>query len=432
MIAKVKKISNYRELDYALPTEQYIDPKEVFISLTNNRCKSFELKVKEGDQVKLGQRLGQRDCGFFTQPIISTVSGTVGKQVTKWDGTGFEAEFITIHNDFKDTPDPLLKERSDDIIDALSKEELIEIIKDNMIVGLGGSAFPTYIKLGTKETIHTVVVNAVECEPYLSSDYRIIRDNPSEIVKGLLYTMRAVGANKGVLAVKKTKKTLIKILKEEILKYQDVELSVAALPDYYPQGWENDMFENALGVKIPPGTLPMTFGLLGINVSTANSIYEAIKFNKPILKRYVTVNGDALNFPQNIMVRVGTSAKDLIELCDGFVEDATNINLISGGPMMGSSMPHEDYIVTPTTTSVLAFKAINTIEEPCVRCGACIYNCPVDIQPVQIMNAVKRGDKEALEQFQTNKCIECGLCAYVCTSKIHVTDYIRKGKAMLR
>lgn len=432
MIAKVKKISNYRELEYALPTEQYIDPKEVFVSLTNNRCKSYTLDVKEGELVKLGQRIGARDCGFFTQPIISTVSGVVGDKVTKWDGTGFEAEFITITNDFKDTLDASIKERTDDEVDALSREDIVEIIKDNMIVGLGGSAFPTYIKLGTKETIHTVVVNAVECEPYLSSDYRIIRDNPAEIVKGLLFAMRAVNAQKGVLAVKKTKKTLIKILKEEITKYQDVELSVAALPDYYPQGWENDMFENALGIKVPPGELPMTYGLLGINVSTANSIYDAIKFNRPIIKRYVTVNGDALNFPQNIMVRVGTSAKDLIELCDGFVEDANTINLISGGPMMGRAMDHEDFIVTPTTTSVLAFKTIPTIEEPCVRCGACIYNCPVDIQPVQIMNAVKNNNKVALAQLNTNKCIECGLCAYVCTSKIQVTDYIRKGKAMLR
>jgi len=276
------------------------------------------------------------------------------------------------------------------------------------------------------------VVNAVECEPYLSSDYRIIRDYPHNIVQGLIYTMKALNAPSGVLAVKKTRPTLVKILNEEIEKYPELDLKVTPLPDYYPQGWENDVFKNALGIHVPPGTLPMTLGVLGINVSTAQAIYEAIKFNMPILKRYVTVNGDALNFPHNIRVRVGTNVKDLIELCDGFVADAQNIQLISGGPMMGKAMPHEDFVVTPTTTSVLAFKIVETIEQPCVRCGACIYNCPVHIQPVQIMNAVKRGDKEALKQFNTSACIECGLCAYVCTSKIQVTDYVRQGKAMLR
>lgn len=431
MIGKAKKISDYKNLQKELPTLRFVDPDRVYINLDTSRCKSCGLWVNEGDYVKLGQIIGERQGGFFTQPVYSTVSGHVEGVVKKTDPKGEEKDFVVIRNDYKNTYDESITDRPDSVIDNMSKEEIIEVIKEKALVGLGGSGFPTYVKLGSNEDIHTIVINAVECEPYLSSDYRLIKDSPEQVIYGLKYLMQASGAKKGVIAVKKTKKELIEVLGNELHRFEDLDISIAKLGNYYPQGWEVEVFKNALGIKVPVGELPMKYGVLGFNVSTCQSVYEALKHNLPVIKRYVTVNGDAIKFPQSIRTRVGASIKELIRLSDGYTTDADKVEIIIGGPMMGSAVKTDDVIVTPLTTSVLVFKNTEYLEEPCVRCGSCVINCPVDIQPVQIMNAVKRNDKKAVKALEANKCIECGLCAYVCTSKIHVTDYVRKGKKLI-
>ncbi len=431
MIAKTKKISNYKQLKKELPTTRYVDPEYVYINMDTQRCKTCGLWVQEGDYVKLGQIIGEREGGFFKQPVYSTVSGHVEKTVRKLDSSGKEVEFIKIRNDFKDTYDESITDRPESVIAKMTKEEIVEIVKEKALIGLGGAAFPTYIKLDTKEDIHTVVINAVECEPYLSSDYRLIMDHPEQVFKGLQYLMQASGAKQGVVAVKKTKKELVEILEREVERFKDLNIKIAKLADFYPQGWEIETFKGATGIKVPIGELPMKYGILGFNVSTCQSVFEAVKHNLPVVKRYVTVNGDAVNFPQSIRTRVGAQVKDLIRLSDGYKEGIDKVEVIIGGPMMGTSVETDDVVVTPTTTSVLIFENIDYDEEPCVRCGSCIYSCPVDIQPVSIMNAVKRNDKKAIEALEAKKCIECGLCAYVCTSKIHVTDYVRKGKKLI-
>ncbi len=431
MITKARKVADYKQLTKELPTLRYVDPERVYINLQSDRCKNYTIDVEKGDKVKLGQIMGERDGGFFKQPIYSTISGEVEGFTKKMHPSGIEVECVIIRNDFNDEYHENITDRPESVIEKMSKKEIVEVIRRTATVGLGGSGFPSYIKLDTDKDIHTVVINAVECEPYLSSDYRLIKDSPDEIFKGLKYIMQAVDAEKGVIAVKKTKTELIEVLEREIERYRNLNIRIAKLDDYYPQGWENETFKNALGIKIPAGTLPMEYGVLGFNVSTTSAIFEALKHNLPITKRHLTVNGDAINFPQNIRVRVGTCVKDLIKLSDGYKKDAKLIDLIVGGPMMGTSMPHDDVVVVPTTTSVLVFESQEFEEEPCVRCGSCIYSCPVEIQPVNIMNAFKRNDKKALEDLEVNKCIECGLCAYVCTSKIHLTDYMRKGKKLL-
>ena len=427
MISKARKVLDYKELAKELPHVRFVDPEFVYINLTTERAKKYTLNVKKGDKVHLGEIIGERDGGFFKQPIYSTVSGEVTEVTTKRS-----LEFVVIRNDFQDTYCQTIVDRSDAMIDAMSKADMIEVIKTKSLVGLGGSAFPSYIKVETDKKIDTVVINAVECEPYLSSDYRLVKDQPEQIFKGLKYLMRVLEAKEGVIAVKETKKELIEVLEREVKRFnKDMNVSIAKLADYYPQGWEIEMFKNALGIKIPSGVLPMEYGVIAFNVSTCASVYDAVKHNLPIIKRYLTVNGDAINFPQSIRVRVGTNVQDLIKLCDGYKKGAEKINVILGGPMMGEGLNTDDVVVTPTTTSVLVFEDTDYLEEPCVRCASCVLSCPVDIQPVQIMNAVKRDDKKSVKLLEANKCIECGLCAYVCTSKIHVTDYVRKGKQLI-
>ncbi len=432
MIKKSRKVKDYKELTKTLPTMRYLEPESVYIHLQNGRCKTYDLYVKEGDHVKVGQIIGVRHGGFFEQPIHATVSGIVGTISKKLHRTGRKVDCVEIYNDFKESLHESIVDRSDEVIEKLTQEDMVEILKDCALVGLGGSGFPSYIKLATKEKIHTVVINAVECEPYLSSDYRLILEHPRRVIAGLTYIMQAVNAKKGLIAIKKSKNPLYQVLTQVIKgKFPNKNIEVVKLGDYYPQGWEIEVFRNALNIDVPHGELPMKYGVLGFNVSTAAGVYDAIKHNMPVTKRYFTLTGDAIKYPQNYRVKVGTSVKKLIELSDGYKEEYDKVNIIMGGPMMGVSTVNDDVIVSKTTTSVIVLKDKDYQEEPCVRCGSCVYSCPAHLEPVQIMNAVKRNDKDAMKGLGAYKCIECGLCAYVCTSKIHVTDYVRKAKRLI-
>ncbi len=432
MIKKSRKVRDYKSLTRALPTLRYVDPESVFIALQNGRCKTYDLYVKPGDYVKLGEVIGIRHGGFFEQPVHSTVSGYVGEVSKKFHRTGRKVDAIEIRNDFKEVYHETIVDRPDHIIDELTQDDFVEIVKEKSLVGLGGSGFPTYIKLATKEKIDTVVINAVECEPYLSSDYRLILEHPGRVITGMKYIMQALNAKKGLIAIKNEKNPLYEVLTQVLnVRFPDLDVKVVKLGNHYPQGWEIEMFRWALGIDIPHGVLPMKYGVIGFNVSTAAGVFDAIKHNLPVVKRYFTLTGDAIVFPQNYRVKVGTSVRELIKLSDGYKDEIDEAVVVMGGPMMGSSMTSDDVIVSKTTTSVIALKNVEYKEEPCVRCGSCVYSCPVRIEPVQIMNAVKRNDKDQMKGLEAFKCIECGLCAYVCTSKIHVTDYVRKAKKLI-
>lgn len=432
MIKKSRKVKDYKELTRALPTLRYVEPERVYIHLQNGRCKTYDLTVKEGDTVQLGEAIGVRHGGFFEQPIHATVSGTIGKISKKFHRTGRKVDCIEIRNDFKDTYHESVVDRPDSVIEKLTQDEMVEIVKEKSLVGLGGSGFPTYIKLGTKEKIDTLVINAIECEPYLSSDYRLILEHPGRVVTGMKYIMQALGVKKGMIAIKSEKNPLYQVLTQVInVRFPELDIEVVKVGNYYPQGWEVEMFKSALGIEIPHGELPMKYGVIGFNVSTAVGVFDAIKHNLPVVKRHFTLTGDAIKFPQNYRVRVGTSVQELIKQSDGFVDGVEELLIVMGGPMMGTSTVSDDVIVSKTTTSVIVLKNVEYKEEPCVRCGSCVYSCPVHIEPIQIMNAVKRNDKEAMKGLEAYKCIECGLCAYVCTSKIHVTDYVRKAKKLI-
>lgn len=432
MIKKSRKVRDYKELTRALPTMRFLEPDSVYIHLQNGRCKTYDLYVKEGDHVKIGEVIGVRHGGFFEQPIHATISGTVGTVSKKLHRTGRKVDCVEIANDFQETYDPTIVDRPESVIEQMTQDEMVQVLKERALVGLGGSGFPTYIKLATKEKIDTVVINAVECEPYLSSDYRLILEHPRRVIAGMKYIMQALNCSRGIIAIKSEKNPLYEVLTQVIKgKFPDLDITVMKIGNHYPQGWEIEVFRWALGIDIPHGELPMKYGVIGFNVSTAAGVYDAIKHNLPVTKRYFTLTGDAINYPQNYRVKVGTSVKKLIELSDGYKEGIEEVLVIMGGPMMGVSTVSDDVIVSKTTTSVIVLQNIEYKEEPCVRCGSCVYSCPAHIEPVQIMNAVKRNDKEVMKGLEAFKCIECGLCAYVCTSKIHVTDYVRKAKQLI-
>ncbi len=427
MIAKTKNIPDGKKALKELPILHYLDADYVYYPVTSARCPEGETCVRGGQFVKVGEIVGTRKGAFFEQPMHSTVSGEVVGYEKHIDQSGKVVDCLIVKNDRKYTFHESINERTDEEIDALTKEEFIEIVKDAGLVGLGGSAFPTYIKLETKDTINVVIANGVECEPNLIADYSLMMNNPREVIKGLIYAMKASHAPKGIIAIKRKYKEIEERLKFALQEFTEYDIQVVKVGNYYPQGWEIAMIKNALGIKIPQGELLSKYGVLNFNVSTLQSIYNAVKKRLPVLERLFTISGDGIH-NKSFRARIGTLVSDLIELAGGYKDNEKSKVMILGGPMMGTNILRDDVVMTHTTTSLIVMNEHVEKEEPCIHCASCVYSCPVEIQPVQIMNAYKVRDKDALKMLEVNKCIECGLCSFVCPSKIHLTEYMRSGK----
>ena len=430
MIAKTRYIKDTKKLVGSLPTVRYVEPKYIFLPTTNARCSSFELYIKEGDHVNTFQLIGLRHGPFFDQPIHSTASGTFVGLEKHYHRNGKLIDFIKIENDFKNSFDKNAKERTKEEIEAIinDKEKMTEIIKNCALVGLGGSSFPTYIKFQTNKPIDLLLVNGIECEPYITADHRIMLEYPYRIINGIRYAMKAFKCKKALICIKSKYKDIQTTYEEVLKEFPDSGIELCLVKNYYPQGWEVSMIKEATGIKLNPGELPSNRGIINFNVSTMVGIYKAVKYNIPVIKRNITVTGDGIMHPHNFRVLVGTSFKDLLPLCGGYKNPEKDKVFILGGPMMGASVPSDDVIITKTVTSIIVLDKTEYKEEPCVRCGSCVLSCPVGLEPVQIMNAVKSLDKERIKALNPLKCIECGLCAYSCTSKIQVTDYVRRAK----
>ena len=427
MIAKTKYIPDGKKQLKELPILHYLDADYVYYPVTSARCPEGETCVRGGQFVKVGEVVGTRKGAFFEQPMHATVSGEVVGYEKHIDNSGKVVDCLIVKNDKKYDLHSSIIERTDEEIEALTKNDYIQIVKEAGLVGLGGSAFPTYIKLETNDPIEVVIANGVECEPNLIADYSVMMNNPREVIKGLIFSMKASGAKRGVIAIKKKYKEIEERLKFVLQEFTEYDIKVVTVGNYYPQGWEIAMIKNALGINIPQGELLSKYGVLNFNVSTLQSIYNAVKKRLPVLERLFTISGDGVE-NKSFRARIGTLVSDLVELAGGYKDEASPKVMILGGPMMGTNILRDDIVMTHTTTSLIVLNEKLEKEEPCVHCASCVYSCPVQIQPVQIMNAWKTRDKETLKMLEVNKCIECGLCSYVCPSKIHLTEYMRNGK----
>lgn len=431
MIAKTKYIPDGKKELKELPIIHYLDAEYVYYPVTSARCPEGETCVIGGQFVKVGEVIGTRKGAFFEQPMHATVSGEVVGNEKHIDQSGKVVDCLIVKNDKKYTLHPSIVERSDEEINQLTKEDFIKIVKDAGLVGLGGSAFPTYIKLETNEPIDVVIANGVECEPNLISDYGLMMTDPRSVIEGLIYAMKASGAKRGVIAIKKKYSVIEERLNFCLHSFSDYDIKIIKVGNYYPQGWELAMIKNALGITIPQGELLSKYGVLNFNVSTLQSIYNAVKKRLPVLERLFTISGDGIH-NKNFRARIGTLVTELISLAGGYKDIEQPKVMILGGPMMGTNIMRDDVVMTHTTTSLIVMNDLPIKEEACVHCASCVYSCPVEIQPVQIMNAYKVKDKDMLRTLEVNKCIECGLCSYVCPSKIHLTEYMRLGKRLAK
>jgi len=382
--------------------------------------------VTKGDRVLMGQKIGEAKA-FVSVPVHSTVSGTVIAVEPRPHPNGTKVMSVVIENDFADELIDTIKSYND--IELLSKEEKLEIIKEAGIVGHGGATFPAFIKLNppSDKKIDCCIVNGAECEPYLTSDYRVMLESSNTIVKGLLEIMKILDIKKAYIGIENNKPEAIKVMKRAVLNHQEIE--VCALKTKYPQGSEKHLIKAITGREVPSGKLPADVGVVVNNIDTCTAIYNALNFRQPVFHRVVTVAGSAVSEPGNFMVRLGSSFEDILNAA-GFNEQKAK-KVIMGGPMMGIAQAGINVPAIKGTSAILAFgeEELTLKEEVnCFRCGKCVENCPMGLVPVQLNSYARVNDIESCVKYDIMDCIECGVCSFNCPCGNHITQRIKLTK----
>lgn len=396
---------------------EFIKPQKIYIPLENKSGIKYKKLVNDGDYVFKGQVVAINESIDF--PIHSSVSGYVVENESNELNTGKKVECIAIENDFKEKYKDKLGSIKE--ISNYSKEEFIELLKTSEITGLGGSDFPTFLKYNTDSKINYLLVNGVECEPYISCDKVVMSKYMEKILEAVDAILEIMKIKKAYIVVKSSNIESQKVINKYINTYPNIKL--ALMPDMYPAGWERNIVEVVLHKKYDK--YPVEVGAIVSNVSTIYAIYEMLKYNTPLTERIITVTGTGIRKPSNIKVKIGTKLSEIIENIEGY-KDIKKPIFIAGGPMMGSSLPNDNLIVTKDLNCVLVIDDIELTNYPCIKCGKCTNVCPVHLLPVMIMNNI--GNEKKLKELMPQKCIECGLCSYICPSKIEVREYVRIAK----
>ena len=399
----------------------YNKMKYVYIPLISGNDTNITVAVKKGDYVYKGTVIGKRK-GNLRIPIHSSVSGTVVDYEEKYTSNGQKVKCVVIENDFLDA---LENEYENNDITKYTKKDFIKIIKDCGIVGLGGSGFPTYVKYNIDQKIKTLIINAVECEPYITADYVLIKEKCEEILETIDAIREINDIDEAIIAIKSHNTELKQIIDNYIGTY--LKLKLVLVPNIYPMGWEKNLVKYIK--KTDYSKIPIEKGIVVNNVSTIYAIYEALKYHKPLTERIVTFTGGNLKRPQNVMVKLGTSAAEIIKKVGGI--NNNDVLYVAGGPMMGSCIPTDDIIINCNDNCILVLDNIKKEQvTTCLRCGKCVESCPAKLSPVLIAENLTKIEK--LKKLEPNRCVECGLCSYICPAKINVREKIREAKQILR
>ena len=386
--------------------------------------------VAVGDRVLKGQLIAEAG-GFISSPVYSSVSGTVKKIEKRRVTNGSMVDSIIIENDFQEETVPGFGEERG--LEGLSKDDVVEIVKNAGIVGLGGAGFPTGVKISPKnvDDVDTLIINAAECEPYLTSDYRLILERADEVIKGIKAALVALPVATAVIGIEDNKPEAIRILTEKVKN--EAKIDVCPLKTKYPQGGERQLIYAVTGRKINSRMLPADASCVVLNTASCYAIYEAVYKNMPLIHRVMTITGEGVNSPANVDVPLGINHRYLLEWCGGASEDVSKF--ISGGPMMGMAMATLDVPVVKTSSSILAYindDVANIVETPCIHCGRCAAACPQRLVPQLMGKAIKADDIEKFQRIGGMECIECGCCSYGCPAKIPLTQMFKLGKVKVR
>jgi electron transport complex protein RnfC len=403
-------------------------PKQVIIPLSQHIGAPAVPVVKKGDTVKVGTLLGKAN-GFVSANIHSSVSGKVNKVDIAFDASGYRRSAIYIDvegdewEDFVDRTDILIRDK------AITAGQIIEKIAEAGIAGMGGATFPTQVKLTPPpgSQVEILIINAAECEPYLTADHTLMMEKGEEILIGTSLLMKTIHVTKAVIGIENNKKDAIRHLQQLAAGYKGIE--VVALKTQYPQGGEKQLIDSIIRRQVKSVALPVSVGAVVQNVGTAFAVYEAVMKNKPLIERIVTVTGKEVANPSNFLVRIGTPVSELIEAVGGLPENTGKI--IGGGPMMGKALVNMEIPVTKGSSGVLILpekEAKRKPSMPCIRCAKCVDVCPMGINPTTLMTATEFSNWELAERNHITDCIECGSCTYTCPANRPLLDYIRLGK----
>ncbi len=404
-------------------------PAQVAIPLAQHIGAPCQPVVKRGDKVKVGTLIG-RSVGFVSANIHSPVSGSVFKLDKVLDASGYKRDAVIIKVDGDEWEEDI--DRSDTLIKEcnLTSKEIIDKVAAAGIVGMGGATFPTHIKLmpppGTKAEV--LIINGVECEPYLTSDHQLMMEKTEEIMVGVTILMKALDVNRAIIGIENNKKDAVSKFKKAAKSYPGV--SVLPLKVQYPQGGEKQLIDAAIKRQVPSGQLPISVGAVVQNVGTTFAVYEAVQKNKPLVERIVTVTGKDVKKPCNIQSRIGIPINHLIDFAGGLPESTGKV--ISGGPMMGKALASIEVPVTKGTSGVLIVQTLEAKRKQmrdCIRCAKCIDVCPMGLNPTLLMTLTEYQEWDRAEKDRITDCIECGSCSYTCPSDRPLLDYIRLGKS---
>ena len=411
-------------------------PSQVVVPMGQNLGAPSKPVVKRGEKVKTGQLIAEAG-GFISSHLHAPVSGTIFKIDNVMDMSGYRRPAFIINVEGDEWMDNI--DRSDKLVTDVdfTPEEIVAKVKAAGIVGMGGATFPTHVKLmpppGKKAEY--LIINGVECEPYLTADHQLMLEKGAEIVVGTKLLMKALKVDKAVIGIENNKPDAIRQMNE--LTAGEENISVQPLQVKYPQGGEKQLIKAVTHREVPSGKLPIEVGCVVQNVGTAFAVYEAVTKNKPLIERVVTVTGKALKKPSNLKVRIGTPVSFLLEEAGGLPEDTGKI--IGGGPMMGKAVATMDVPVVKGTSGILLMRENEShrpVESPCIRCSKCTQVCPMGLEPFLLSRLARTGRFETAEQESAMDCIECGSCQYTCPANIPLLDYLRLGKnkvgAMIR
>lgn len=389
--------------------------------------------VKVGEQVYVGQVIGDSDK-FVSAPIHSSVSGKVKKIETTLSPNGASTQCIVIETDGEQTADPSIappKVENDD--------DLVKAIRSSGLVGLGGAGFPAHVKLNpapdVKANIDTLIINAAECEPYITSDVREIIENSWDIMSGIYAVSELLQVKEAIIGIEDNKPEAIQIMENIAAKDDkcgDI-VKVKVLPSRYPQGAEKVIIEQCTGRQVPPGKLPSDVGVVVMNVTSVAFLARYLKTGMPLTTKRITVDGSAISEPKNIRVAIGTPIKDVVEFCGGYKE--TPAKLLYGGPMMGTAILNDEMPILKNTNAILAFnkkEAQGYEESECIRCGRCVNACPMNLMPTMLEQYTEIKNIEGLKRLNVMACMECGCCSFVCPANRRLVQTIRIGKNVLR
>ncbi len=418
--------SERKEYSEHIALERFPEPKTLVISMSQHLGAPANPIVQVGDTVKVGQKIGEA-AGFISAPVHSSVSGTVIAVEPRMHATrGSEVMAVVIESDGKDTLHESVKPNKD--LDSLTPDEIIDIVREAGIVGMGGAGFPTCVKLKPAKPVDTILLNGCECEPLLTADHRVLLEFADDIIYGLKAILKTTGAEKGLIVIEDNKPDAIELMQAKVADIDNIEVVVAKTK--YPQGAEKTLIKRVMGRQVPRGGLPADVGVIVDNISTVKAISDAIQTGMPLIERVATVTGEKIKNPGNYIYKIGTSVKEMIDYCGGTTDDDVLIKM--GGPMMGFELSDLNVPMMKGSNGIIAIDTDQTAEQPCIKCGRCVDVCPMDLSPLYFSKYADEKNWQGMKDMNVMDCVECRCCQYICSSKIPLVAKIKAGKNAVR